>query len=88
VALLRQGRLALPTDGGGIMSWIYLDDAVAATVAALERGRPGQAYNLVDDEPVRWRDFLGALARAVEAPPPRGPCQAGCSASCPTPRRC
>jgi nucleoside-diphosphate-sugar epimerase len=64
VALLRQGRLALPTDGGGIMSWIYLDDVVVATVAALERNRPGQAYNLVDDEPVRWRDFLGTLARA------------------------
>jgi nucleoside-diphosphate-sugar epimerase len=43
VALLRQGRLALPTDGGGTMSWIYLDDVVVATVAALERNRPGQA---------------------------------------------
>lgn len=71
VALLRRRRLVLPRDGGGTMSWIYLDDAVAATVAALERGRPGHAYNLVDDQPVRWRDFLGALARAVGAPPPR-----------------
>jgi nucleoside-diphosphate-sugar epimerase len=31
-------------------------------VAALEKGRAGQAYNIVDDEPVRWADYLDALA--------------------------
>src|SRR6266540_677274 len=30
--------------------------------AALEKGRAGQAYNIVDDEPVRWADYLDALA--------------------------
>jgi nucleoside-diphosphate-sugar epimerase len=53
------------------MSWIYVDHAAAATVAAPERGRAGQAYNVVDDEPVRWREFLDALAHAIGAPPPR-----------------
>ncbi len=53
------------------MSWIYIDDAAAATVAALERGRAGHAYNVVDDEPVRWGDFVGTLAPAINAPPPR-----------------
>jgi NAD dependent epimerase/dehydratase family enzyme len=52
------------------MSWICIDDA-AATVAALERCRAGHAYNVVDDEPVRWGDFVGTLARAINAPPPR-----------------
>ena len=52
-------------------SFVYLDDAVSATVAALERGRGGEAYNVVDDEPVSWTDFVAELARAVGAPPPR-----------------
>jgi nucleoside-diphosphate-sugar epimerase len=64
-------RLPVPPDGGGTISWIYLDDAAATTVAALERGRAGHAYNVVDDEPVRWREFLGTLAQAIDAPPPR-----------------
>jgi nucleoside-diphosphate-sugar epimerase len=68
---LRRGRMPVPRGGGGTMSWIYLDDAAAATVAALERGRAGQAYNVVDDEPVRWGYFVGTLARAIGAPPPR-----------------
>jgi nucleoside-diphosphate-sugar epimerase len=68
---LRRRRLPIPRDGGGTMSWIYLDDAAAATVAALERGRAGQAYNVVDDQPVRWREFIDTLAHAIGAPPPR-----------------
>jgi nucleoside-diphosphate-sugar epimerase len=68
---LRRRRLPIPRDGGGTMSWTYVDDAAAATVAALERGRAGQAYNVVDDEPVRWREFLDVLAQAIGAPPPR-----------------
>ena len=39
-------------------------------MAALERGRPGQAYNIVDDEPVNWRQFVEALAEAFGAPRP------------------
>jgi hypothetical protein len=31
-------------------------------VAALEKGRAGQAYNIVDDEPVRWADYLTLAA--------------------------
>ena len=39
------------------LSWIHVDDAASATVAALERGEAGQAYNIADDEPVSatWR---------------------------------
>jgi nucleoside-diphosphate-sugar epimerase len=70
VAALRRRRLPIPRDAGGTLSWIYVDDAAAATVAALERGRAGQAYNVVDDEPVRWRAFLSTLAKAIGAPPP------------------
>jgi nucleoside-diphosphate-sugar epimerase len=69
--LVRRRRLPAPSSGGGFATFIHLDDAAAATVAALEKGRPGQAYNIVDDEPVRWADYLDALAAEVGARRPR-----------------
>jgi nucleoside-diphosphate-sugar epimerase len=70
IALLRRRSLPLPAAGQTFMSWIYLEDAAAALLAALERGRAGQAYNIVDNEPVRWHDFMTELARAGGAPAP------------------
>jgi nucleoside-diphosphate-sugar epimerase len=70
VEMLRRRRFPIPRDGAGMLSWVYVEDAAAATVAALERGRPRQAYNVVDDEPVNWRDFTWALADAFGAPRP------------------
>ncbi|WP_217913417.1 NAD-dependent epimerase/dehydratase family protein [Miltoncostaea marina] len=57
-------------DGGGIVSWIHLDDGAAATVLALEHGMPG-VYNVVDDDPAPVREWLPALAEVLGAPPPR-----------------
>src|SRR4028119_1786494 len=71
IGMLRRRRLPVPRGGGGVTSLIYIDDAATATVAALERGRSGEAYNVVDDEPVTWGRFFGALAKAFGAPPPR-----------------
>src|SRR2546423_719962 len=42
VNLLRKRRLPVPSSGGGLATLIYLEDAAAATVAALEKGRAGQ----------------------------------------------
>jgi nucleoside-diphosphate-sugar epimerase len=60
-------RLPVSTSGGAFANFIYLEDAAAATVAALEKGRAGQAYNIVDDGPVRWADYLDALAAELGA---------------------
>lgn len=68
---LRRRRLPAPSSGGGFATLIHLEDAAAATVAALEKGRAGQAYNIVDDEPVRWADYLDALAAGLGARRPR-----------------
>jgi nucleoside-diphosphate-sugar epimerase len=57
-------------DGGGVWSFIQIDDVADATVAALERGRPG-IYNVVDDEPARVSEWLPVLADALGAAPPR-----------------
>jgi nucleoside-diphosphate-sugar epimerase len=67
INLVRKSRLPVPSSGGGFANFIYLEDAADATVAALEKGRAGQAYNIVDDEPARWADYLDALAAEVGA---------------------
>ena len=56
--------------GGGVWSFIHVDDAADATVAAVERGAPGR-YNVVDDEPAPVREWLPAFADAIGAKPPR-----------------
>ena len=70
VELIRKRQMPIVGDGGGVWSWIHLDDAAAATVAALERGAPG-VYNIVDDEPATVSEWLPYLAQAVAAKPPR-----------------
>jgi nucleoside-diphosphate-sugar epimerase len=70
VAMLRKRQFPVPAGGGGRAAFIYIDDAAAATVAALERGRPGRAYNIVDDRPVTWGEMTDAVAEAFGAPRP------------------
>ena len=67
--VIRARKFPIIGDGGGIWSWIHLDDAAAATVAALTRG--SGVYNIVDDEPAAVRDMLPAIARIIGAKPPR-----------------
>ena len=64
-------RRGLPVARGGLLGWIHHEDAAAATVAALEQGRPGEAYNLVDDLPATWQEVFTAMARAFGVPRPR-----------------
>ncbi len=69
--LIQKRRMPLVGDGSGVWSWIHLEDAAEATLAALEKGRSGEVYNIVDDEPVAWRDYLPWYAKVLGAPPPR-----------------
>jgi 2-alkyl-3-oxoalkanoate reductase len=64
-------RFPVVGDGGGIWSFVHIDDAASATVAALERWTPGEVYNVVDDEPAPVREWLPALASSIGARPPR-----------------
>ena len=47
-----------------------IEDAAAATVRAVERGKPGNVYNIVDDDPAQVREWLPALAQMLGAKPP------------------
>ncbi len=64
-------KFPLVGDGGGVWSFIQIEDAAAATLAALEQWTPGEIYNVVDDEPAPVREWLPAIAAAIGAPPPR-----------------
>ena len=68
--LVRKRRFPIVGDGGGIWSFVHLDDAADATVLALEQDAAG-IYNIVDDEPAPVREWLPALAAAIGAKPPR-----------------
>jgi nucleoside-diphosphate-sugar epimerase len=67
---VRKRQFPIVGDGGGVSSFVHLDDAAAATVLALEHEGPA-IYNIVDDEPARVHEWLPVLADALGAKPPR-----------------
>jgi nucleoside-diphosphate-sugar epimerase len=70
VALVRGRRFPIVGSGAGVWSFVHVDDAASATVAALERGARG-VYNVVDDDPAPVAEWLPYLAEVVGAPAPR-----------------
>ncbi|MEO3759967.1 NAD(P)-dependent oxidoreductase [Mycobacterium sp. B14F4] len=56
--------------GGGIVSWVHIDDVATATSDALERGRGGQIYNIVDDRPQSFGDYVRELSAKLGRPRP------------------
>jgi nucleoside-diphosphate-sugar epimerase len=69
-AELQRRRLPVVGGGGGVWSFIHIEDAARATVAALAHAGPA-AFNVVDDEPAPVAEWLPALAQALGAPRPR-----------------
>jgi nucleoside-diphosphate-sugar epimerase len=70
VQLLRERKYPVVGDGGGVWSFVHIEDAAEATVAAVKHGRRG-VYNIVDDDPAPVAEWLPAAAKAVGAPAPR-----------------
>lgn len=70
VRQVRRRAFPLVGAGGGVWSFVHVDDVAAAAALAIERGAPG-IYNVADDEPVEVATWLPALAEDVGAKPPR-----------------
>jgi nucleoside-diphosphate-sugar epimerase len=68
-AELQRRRVPVVGRGGGVWSFIHIEDAARATVAALAYAGPA-VFNIVDDEPAPVAEWLPALAQAVGAPRP------------------
>jgi nucleoside-diphosphate-sugar epimerase len=67
--MVRKRMFPIVGDGGGVWSFIHIDDAARATVAAIDRGQRG-IYHVTDNEPAAVRDWLPGLAAALDAKPP------------------
>jgi len=63
--MVRKRQLPVIGNGAGIWSFLHVDDAASATVAAVERGASG-IYNVCDDEPAPVAAWLPALANALQ----------------------
>ena len=67
---IRRRRMPVVGRGTGVFSFVHVDDAADATVAAVERGAPG-IYNVVDDDPAPMSEWVPEMAKAAGAKPPR-----------------
>ena len=67
--LIEKRKWPVVGDGGGVWSFVQIEDAATATVEAIEHGSPG-VYNVVDDDPAPVREWLPALAGALGARKP------------------
>jgi nucleoside-diphosphate-sugar epimerase len=70
VDAIRRRRFPIVGSGAGLWSFIHIEDAARATLAAIEHGRRG-IYNIVDDEPAPASEWLPYLADVIGAKPPR-----------------
>ncbi len=69
--MIKERKLPIVGSGEGIWSMLHVDDLASATLAAIEHGRPGEIYNVVDDEPAAVKEWLPYLAKELGAKPPR-----------------
>jgi len=68
--MLRRRRLPVPADHDRVLPWVDLTDAARAVAAAVERGRPGQAYNIADGTPMGFRAHVLRVAEEFGLPKP------------------
>jgi 2-alkyl-3-oxoalkanoate reductase len=66
---IRGHKIPIVGQGTGVWSFVHLEDAATATLAALTRAQHG-IYNIVDDDPAPVVDWLPYLAECVGAKPP------------------
>jgi len=71
VSSIRKGWVPLPGSSDGFVSSVSHDDAASAVAAAFHA--PAGIYNVVDNEPLRRREFYDALATVIDVPPPKLP---------------
>jgi nucleoside-diphosphate-sugar epimerase len=70
VGQVRHRRMPVIGGGGGIWSFVHIDDAARATAQAIDHGKPGNLYNIVDDDPAPVREWLPELAALLGAKRP------------------
>lgn len=70
VELLRGRKVPAVNDHGRVLPWIHLADAASAVALAVDGGTPGEAYNIVGDEPLGFGAYVRAVAETFDTPKP------------------
>jgi nucleoside-diphosphate-sugar epimerase len=70
IAMVKRRLLPTIRNDRSLLPWIHVDDAAAATIAALERAPSGSTYDIVDDQAVSFSEVVRALAAAAGASRP------------------
>jgi nucleoside-diphosphate-sugar epimerase len=65
-----KGKFPIAGDGSAVWSFIHIEDAADATVAAIEGGERG-IYNVTDDSPEPVTEWLPGVAEMIGAPEPK-----------------
>ncbi len=70
-ARLKRGFCPWPGTGDVPLSFVHVNDVAEAFLCAMQSAPPGTSvYNVADDMPATWLDFLARVARLLGAPPP------------------
>lgn len=70
IAMARRRILPVVRGDRSLLPCIHVADAVSATIAALDHGSAGSAYDIVDDKPVSMTEIVRAVAEYAKAPAP------------------
>jgi 2-alkyl-3-oxoalkanoate reductase len=68
--MIKKHRMPLISGADGAVPWIHVQDAVQATIAAIDRGRPGEIYNVVDDQAIGFNGMIAGMAREMREKQP------------------
>ena len=71
IAQARAGRLFAPADPGGVFSFVHVEDAARAIVAALVHEAPGPVHDVADDVPMSIARVLALTSEAFSGRAPR-----------------
>jgi nucleoside-diphosphate-sugar epimerase len=70
VRQLRSGEARIEGSGQRFVNMVHRDDVAGAIIAALEKGKPGEVYNVCDEEPVTQAALYEWLASRMGLPMP------------------
>jgi nucleoside-diphosphate-sugar epimerase len=70
IEMIRRRMLPVVRNDQGLLPFIHLEDAVSATIAALDRAPAGSAYDIVDDHPASFSEVVVGMAQQAGAPRP------------------
>lgn len=69
--MISKGRFPLISGGSAIHSWVAPEDAAQAVGLVVDAEEPAPVYNVVDDLPVRFSDYVAEICRATNSKTPR-----------------